>query len=50
MPLATIEMMIVTANSRNTRPTSPLMNTSGKNTAASDSVIDRIVKLISSRR
>ena len=29
------------------RPISPLMNTSGRNTAASESVIDRIVKLIS---
>ena len=46
-PLAMIDTMIVTANSRKIRPTNPLMNTSGKNTAASESVIDRIVKLIS---
>ena len=36
--------MIVTANSRKSRPMIPAMNTSGMNTAASDSVIDRIVK------
>ncbi len=40
-------MTIVTANSRKMRPTSPVMNTSGMNTAASEIVIDRIVKLIS---
>ena len=38
---------MVTANSRKMRPTSPLMNTSGRNTAASERVIDRMVKLIS---
>ena len=50
MPLAKIETMIVTENSRKMRPISPLMNTSGMNTAASEIVIDRIVKLISLRR
>ena len=35
------------ANSRKIRPTSPVMNTSGMNTAASEIVIDMIVKLIS---
>ena len=47
MPLAKIETTIVIANSRKMRPISPLMNTSGRNTAASEIVIDRIVKLIS---
>ncbi len=40
-------MLIVTANSRNTRPTTPPMNSTGMNTATSDKVIDRIVKAIS---
>ena len=39
--------MIVTANSRNSRPRMPLMNRIGMNTAASDMVIVRIVKPIS---
>ena len=39
--------MIVIENSRKMRPTSPLMNTSGMKTAASETVIARIVKLIS---
>ena len=38
---------MVMENSRKMRPTSPLMNTSGMNTAASEIVIARIVKLIS---
>ena len=46
-PDARIATMIVTANSRKMRPSNPGMNTSGMNTAASDSVIDRIVKEIS---
>ena len=37
----------MTANSRKMRPTSPRMKTSGMNTAASEMVIERIVKLIS---
>ncbi len=40
-------MTIVIANSRNMRPTSPVMNTSGMNTAAREIVMDTIVKLIS---
>ena len=35
---------IVTANSWNSRPTIPPMNKTGMNTAASDSVMERIVK------
>ena len=46
-PDAKIEMTIVIANSRKIRPTSPDMKTSGMNTAASEIVIERIVKLIS---
>ena len=46
-PEAMIETTMVIANSRKMRPTSPDMNTSGKNTAASDTVMDRMVKLIS---
>jgi len=38
---------MVTANSRNNRPSSPDMNRIGMNTAASDVVIVRIVKAIS---
>ena len=40
-------MLMVTANSRNTRPTTPLMNSTGMNTATSDRVIDMMVKPIS---
>ncbi len=40
-------MLMVTANSRNTRPTTPPMNRTGMNTATSDSVIDMIVNAIS---
>ena len=47
MPLTITATPIVTANSRNSRPTSPLMNSTGMNTAASDSVIETIVKPIS---
>ena len=39
--------MIVTANSCSSRPSMPPMNSTGMNTAASDSVIDRMVKPIS---
>ena len=39
--------MIVTENSRKMRPSSPGKKTSGMNTAARDSVIERIVKEIS---
>ena len=46
-PEAMIATMIVTANSWKMRPSRPGMNTSGMNTAASESVIERIVKLIS---
>ncbi len=38
---------MVIENSRKMRPISPLMNTSGMNTAASESVIAMMVKLIS---
>ena len=38
---------MVMENSRKMRPISPLMNTSGMNTAASESVMAKIVKLIS---
>jgi len=38
---------IVTANSLNSRPTMPPRNSTGMNTAASESVIDTIVKPIS---
>ena len=40
---------MVTANSWNSRPRMPGMNSTGMNTAASDSVIERIVKPISLR-
>jgi hypothetical protein len=46
-PDARIAMTIVIANSRKIRPTRPDINTSGKKTAASEIVIDMIVKLIS---
>ena len=38
---------MVTANSRNSRPTMPPMNSTGMNTATSESVIEMIVKPIS---
>ena len=40
-------MVTVNANSRNNRPTSPLMKMMGMNTATSDRVIDTTVKPIS---
>jgi hypothetical protein len=46
-PDTRIVAMIVTANSCNNLPSSPLINSTGMNTAASDSVIDTMVKLIS---
>ncbi len=46
-PEAKIATMMVTANSRKMRPSSPGMKTSGMKTAASDSVIDKIVNEIS---
>ena len=46
-PDTRIATLIVTANSCSSRPTTPPMNSTGMNTAASDSVIDRIVKAIS---
>ncbi len=44
---ATTAMVSVSANSRNMRPTSPVMNSSGMNTAISDSVSEITVKPIS---
>ena len=46
-PEAKIAITMVIANSRKIRPTRPDMNTSGMNTAASEIVIDMMVKLIS---
>ena len=46
-PEAIIATTIVIANSRKIRPTNPGIKTSGIKTAASEMVIDRIVKLIS---
>ena len=46
-PEAMIATTMVIANSRKMRPTNPDMKTSGINTAASEMVIDKIVKLIS---
>ena len=46
-PDARIATMIVTENSRKMRPSSPGMKTSGMKTAASERVIDKIVKEIS---
>jgi len=40
-------MVTVTANSRNNRPTRPLMNSSGMNTATSEKLIEMMVKPIS---
>ena len=40
--------MITTANSRNSRPTMPPMNSTGMNTAAREIVMERMVKPISS--
>ena len=47
MAEATTAMVSVSANSRNMRPTSPVMNNSGMNTAISDSVSEITVKPIS---
>src|SRR2546429_1116172 len=47
IPLAKMEITMVIENSRKMRPTRPPMNTRGINTAASESVMVRIVKLIS---
>ena len=46
-PEAKIATTMVTANSRKMRPTSPDMKTRGMNTAASEMVIETMVKLIS---
>ena len=46
-PEMRIATQIVTENSRNSRPSTPPMNSTGMNTAASDSVIETIVKPIS---
>src|SRR5437660_1877263 len=46
-PEIRIALVIVTANSRNSRPRMPLMKRTGMNTAASDTVIDTIVNPIS---
>jgi len=47
IPEIRIAVLMVTANSCSRRPTIPLMNSTGMNTAASDSVIETIVKPIS---
>src|SRR4029077_14153063 len=46
-PEIRIAAQIVTANSRNKRPSTPPMNRTGMNTAASESVIETIVNPIS---
>jgi hypothetical protein len=46
-PDTRIAAVIVTANSRNRRPTMPPRKSTGMNTATSDKVIDRIVNAIS---
>ena len=46
-PETSIATLIVTANSCSNRPRMPLMNSTGMNTAASDSVMEMIVKPIS---
>ena len=43
-PDTTIATEIVTANSRNTRPTMPPINSTGMNTAISEKVIEMMVK------
>ena len=43
-PEAIIAMLIVTANSRNNRPTIPPINSTGINTATRESVMETIVK------
>jgi len=47
MAEATTAMVSVSANSRNMRPTRPVMNSSGMNTAISDKVSEMMVKPIS---
>ncbi len=47
MPEIRIATQMVTANSRNRRPRMPPRNSTGMNTAASDSVIETMVKPIS---
>ena len=47
MPEIRIATQMVTANSRNSRPRMPPRNSTGMNTAASDSVIETMVKPIS---
>jgi hypothetical protein len=42
-PEIRIDTAMVTANSRNSRPTMPPMNSRGRNTAVSDSVIETTV-------
>ena len=46
-PEIRIATQIVTENSRNRRPSTPPMNSTGMNTAASDSVIETMEKPIS---
>ena len=46
-PETTIATAIVTANSRNTRPTMPPISSTGMNTAISENVIEMMVKPIS---
>ena len=46
-PEIRIATTMVTENSCSSRPTMPCMNSTGMNTATSDSVIDRIVNPIS---
>ena len=46
-PEIRIATMMTTANSWNSRPTIPPMNSTGMKTAASDSVMERMVKEIS---
>ncbi len=46
-PEIRIATQMVTENSRNSRPSTPPMNSTGMKTAASDSVIDTIVNPIS---
>jgi len=46
-PESRIAAEMVTANSWNRRPTTPPMNSTGMNTAASETVMDTMVKAIS---
>ncbi len=47
IPEIRIATQMVTENSRNSRPRIPLMNSTGMNTAASESVIETMVNPIS---